>query len=196
MVVSLHLYLFPPHVPVTQCSVSASSCWEYYFPRGKESSRHRVGRSPVGLQWSSGQDLLSAGPNLLLMPFSPLSAKVGLLSGCLGKGLCLVMFRKRLSSSQPAQRSFGNWLSNFDLIAPFKAHGLDFPANIPGVTQKSRWFFLQQLTPLQGHIDRKEVSWSSLQSGGSVPWPQFSVKCNPCLYCRSQKDSSAAHAGE
>ena len=43
--------------------------------------------------------LLAAAANLLLMHFSPLSAKVGLLSGWLGMGLCLVTFGRRLSSS-------------------------------------------------------------------------------------------------
>lgn len=144
VVLSLHFYLFPPYIPVTQCSVSASSCWEYYFPGVKKGPGTMAGRllwDCSGPLYGDGQGLLAEGPNLLLMPFSPRPAKVSLLSGCRGMGLCMVMFRKRLSSSQPAQRLFCNWLSSFDMIAPFKAHGFDFPANTPGVMQKSSCFF-------------------------------------------------------
>lgn len=153
---SLHIFLLPsvlcqPH--------HAGNIISPGVKKGPGTMAGRLLWDCSGPLYGDGQGLLAEGPNLLLMPFSPLPAKVSLLSGCRGMGLCVVMFRKSLSSSQPAQRLFCNWLSSFDMIAPFKAHGFDFPANIPGVMQKSSCFFLQQLNPLQGHIHRKEVFW-------------------------------------
>jgi len=128
-----------------------------------------------GLLWECtgplhGADLvlLAAAPSLLLMHFSALSTKVGLLSGWLGTGLCLVTFGRRLSSSVTTAVGSAKpnvllcWVIKFWIDCIFEGHGLDFPANIPGVMKKSSCFLTTvQRNPLQGDVDSKGVSWRS-----------------------------------
>lgn len=127
-----------------------------------------------GLLWECtgplhGADLglLAAAPNLLFVHFSHDQLRQVCFQGGLERDFprsCLEGDYQALSQLRlglPTQM-FCDGLSNFGLIASLKAHGLDFPANRPGVMQKSGWFSTTvQLNPLQGPIDSKEVSWKS-----------------------------------